>query len=88
MESKLEQQLVLWPAADLNLRLERVRRLMSEAGLEAVLLSDNTNAFYITGRIIRGYIYIEATGKKIFPENIVNITFCCHKSFLYILNLV
>lgn len=66
MESKLEQQLVLWPAADLNLRLERVRRLMSEAGLEAVLLSDNTNAFYITGRVIRGYIYIEATGRTLY----------------------
>ena len=35
---------------------------------------------------------LEYTGEeeleKFISENIVNITFCCHKSFLYILNLV
>ena len=50
--------------------------------------SGNISLTYVENTDLGHEIYIEATGKKIFPENIVNVTFCCHKSFLYILNLV
>lgn len=43
---------------DIQLRLQRVRHFMNTAGAHAMLLADNANIFYLTGRVFRGYIYI------------------------------
>lgn len=43
---------------DLKTRLERVRALMREGQAEACLVTSNHNIFYLTGRVLNGYIYI------------------------------
>lgn len=40
------------------LRLSRVRGLMKQAGLDAVLIADFANLYYLTGRVYAGYAYI------------------------------
>jgi len=47
-------------------RLERIRREMKEASLEALLISDYSNLYYLTGRVYRGYAYVPAEGMPIF----------------------
>ncbi len=62
METKFEQQLLLWPADDHRQRIDKVVANMKSVGLDAVIVSDNANIYYLTGRIICGYIYIDASG--------------------------
>ncbi|MDO4319472.1 MAG: Xaa-Pro peptidase family protein [Bacteroidales bacterium] len=62
MESKLEEQLQLLPAAELDRRIARMTGIMRRAGVDAVLIGDNANLFYLTGRVFCGYIYIDANG--------------------------
>ena len=61
METKSTQQLQLWTDADLALRINKVVANMKCSGLDAVLISDNANIFYLTGRIVCGYIYIDTS---------------------------
>ncbi|MCH5221448.1 MAG: aminopeptidase P family protein [Muribaculaceae bacterium] len=42
-----------------NIRLERLKALMAEAAIERALIRDNANIYYLTGRVFRGYIYID-----------------------------
>ncbi|MDO5394552.1 MAG: Xaa-Pro peptidase family protein [Bacteroidales bacterium] len=42
----------------LSFRLERIFRLMKSEGMNSMLVSDNINKFYLTGRIFDGYIYL------------------------------
>lgn len=41
-----------------QLRLEKVRRGMRAASIGHALVSSNANLYYLTGRVFRGYIYI------------------------------
>lgn len=41
-----------------KLRLGRVLRGMLDAGLKSALISSNSNIYYLTGRIFRGYLFI------------------------------
>ncbi len=47
---------------------------MKKSGLDAVLIGDNANLFYICGRVICGYVYIDASGSITFfvrrPSNL------------------
>ncbi|MDE5773778.1 MAG: Xaa-Pro peptidase family protein, partial [Muribaculaceae bacterium] len=49
-----------------GLRLQRVVPLMSEAGLDAILLADNANVYYMSGRFYRGYVYVDRDGKCLY----------------------
>ena len=40
------------------LRLDRIRDLMKINNTDALLISDNANLFYLTGRVFTGYVYI------------------------------
>lgn len=62
MEHKFEEKLQLLPAGEFAERLGKVTGAMAEAGLDGVLVSDNANLFYLTGRIFCGYIYISRDG--------------------------
>lgn len=62
MESKLEEQLLLWPADEAARRVARIVSLMRERDVEAVLIGDNANLFYLTGRVFCGYVYIDVNG--------------------------
>ena len=41
------------------LRQERVRRRMLEDGVEACLISSNTNIIYLTGTLFAGFVYMD-----------------------------
>lgn len=48
---------------ELQRRLKRVYSAMASANIDAALISDNANLYYLTGRVYCGYIFIVA-GKK------------------------
>lgn len=55
--------LVLLTADEQQLRLQRLRTLMADAKTDAILITDNANTYYLTGRVFSGYIYIPLEGK-------------------------
>lgn len=60
------QPLNLLPEPEQQLRLGRLRRLMADASLPAILVTDLANIFYLTGRVYNGYIYIPTEGKPVY----------------------
>ena len=66
MKSVNELKLILWPDDEYRLRLDRLRAGMAKAGIDAILLNDNANLYYITGRVYAGYAYIPQQGLPIF----------------------
>lgn len=48
------------------LRLEKVRGIMNEKKIDALLISDNANKYYLTGRVFSGYIYLPLKGEPIY----------------------
>lgn len=59
-------QLILLPDSEVTLRIEKVRDAMASAGLDAVLIADNANLYYLTGRVFAGYAYIPAKGAPLY----------------------
>ena len=51
------------PADEVTLRVDKVCRQMTELSLDAVLVGDNANVYYLTGRVFCGYVYITARGE-------------------------
>lgn len=66
MKNVQETRLILWADDEYRLRLEHIRRQMSKASIDAILLSDNANIYYLTGRVYAGYAYIPLKGMPIF----------------------
>lgn len=62
----LRDRLQLLEPTDLAEKLASVRRHMSETGLSSLLVSDNANKFYLTGRVFDGYIYLSPTGQTVY----------------------
>ena len=56
------RQLILWSHDDYALRLSRIRQQMEAAEVDALLLADNANIYYLTGRVFAGYIYLPSRG--------------------------
>lgn len=60
--------------SEMQSRLGRIYEKMSEAGAQAILLSDSSNIYYVAGRVFRGYIFIAAGCDPLFfvisPNNI------------------
>ena len=50
--------LQLLSADELALKLSRLKKLMEQDGIDAMLLTINANLYYMTGRVYGGYIYI------------------------------
>ncbi len=57
--STIEQQ-------DLALRWARIQQLMTQSDVDALLVSDNVNLCYVSGRVFGGVAYIPAEGNPIF----------------------
>ena len=57
MENKLIFNLL--PPEDLEDKLLRLRALMSANNLDSILICDNGNKYYLTGRVFSGYILID-----------------------------
>lgn len=53
---------VLLPADEHAKRVTKARDAMARHGLDALLISDNANIYYFTGRVYSGYLYIPASG--------------------------
>lgn len=66
MKPTIESAVTLLPEDEQNLRFNRVRALMKEANLPAILISDNANTYYLTGRVFSGYIYLPLEGMPIY----------------------
>ncbi len=47
-------------------RLEQIRAGMTASETSALLIADNANKYYITGRVFAGYVYISLEGPVIF----------------------
>lgn len=65
--TKPEQNILqLLPQAELELRLARLRDIMAANGADALLIGDNANIYYLTGRVFCGYIFITMTGDPVY----------------------
>lgn len=58
--------LVLLDKDEQQERFNRVCRSIKEAAIDAILVTDNANIYYLTGRVFDGYIYLPANGKAIY----------------------
>lgn len=50
---------------DIKLRIEKIRKLMKEEEIDALLIASNTNIYYTTGRFFRGYVYLPSEGEPL-----------------------
>lgn len=66
MKNSQESHLILWSDVEYRLRINHIRRHMSDASIDAILLSDNANIYYLTGRVYDGYAYIPLKGMPVF----------------------
>lgn len=62
MELKFEEELLVIPGAESQLRLHRIADELSRRDIDAVLISDHANLFYVTGRIFCGWALVWADG--------------------------
>lgn len=58
-------QTVILGIEEQTLRLNRTRGIMAEKGMDAMLISDYANIYYLTGRVFAGYIYISANASSL-----------------------
>lgn len=56
---------VLLPPEEQALRLSAIRGSLREIDADAVLLRDNANIYYVTGRVFSGFVYIPLEGDAI-----------------------
>lgn len=56
------QELVLLSREEFSLRLSKVQRKMREASVDAILVADNANKYYLSGRVFAGFAYIPSEG--------------------------
>lgn len=54
----MDTNITLLPHDEVSLRLGRIRSLMVDAKLDAILLTDFADIYYATGRVFAGYVYI------------------------------
>lgn len=50
---------------EVGLRIDRLRRLMRESHVDALLASTTANIFYLSGRVYRGYVYVPLEGEPL-----------------------
>lgn len=50
------------PQSEIRFRIDRIARLLSEQGVDALLVNNNANIFYTSGQVFSGYVYITAAG--------------------------
>lgn len=66
MQAKDFNNLVLLEHDEFERRLDKIRAAMAEQQMPAMLVSDNANKYYLTGRVYAGYAYIPVEGEVIF----------------------
>lgn len=58
----MKQHLLILSSDEFQLRISRLRCLMAKAGVDGIVVSDNANIYYLTGRVYAGYIFVPADG--------------------------
>lgn len=59
-------RLMLLNQPEFNLRADKLRRQMESIGIDAILISNNANLYYLTGRVFAGLIFLPQKGEPIF----------------------
>ena len=59
------QPAVLLAPEEFERRIKAVRRELAPTGADAALITDNANIYYLTGRVLAGYIYLPAEGSPL-----------------------
>lgn len=59
-------ELNLLPAEELTLRLSAIQQLMLREQADGMLIADNANLYYLTGRVFAGYVYVPAAGMPVY----------------------
>jgi len=54
------------PQSDLKIRLNRVQRMLIEAGGDAAVISTGVNIYYLTGLLFSGHIYLPSEGEPLY----------------------
>lgn len=65
MESADKEKLYLLGDAERRLRAGKVKSQMAKAGIDAILIGDNANLYYLTGRVFSGFVYITADSDEL-----------------------
>ena len=60
------EPIILLPDDEYRLRIERLKESMESSALSSVLVSDNANKYYLTGRVFAGYIYVSINLPELF----------------------
>ncbi len=58
------QTLKLLSVDELNLRLSHINEIMSREGIDTIVISDNANLYYLTGRVFCGYVIYNRHSSK------------------------
>lgn len=59
------QQLILLPEEEFRLRLSKVQDKMRSAGVDALLVADNANKYYLCGRVYAGFAFVPSDGDPV-----------------------
>jgi Xaa-Pro aminopeptidase len=63
MKNTLSVNIPALPLEEISIRLNRISNILKEKGIDALLISSNSNIYYTSGRFFRGYVYLMANGK-------------------------
>lgn len=58
--------IVLIGPSEQELRIDRIRRLMGESNIDAIIITNHANIYYLTGRVFDGYIFIPVSGEIVY----------------------
>ena len=66
----------LTPTEEIDRRIAKLQEAMRAHGMDAMLISDNADIYYTSGRVFSGYVYIPANGEATYfirrPEGITD----------------
>ena len=60
------EQFLQIPSIESKNRISNIQQLLINQCIDAALVSDNANKFYLSGRVFNGYVFIPAQGDAIF----------------------
>lgn len=66
MDNMNLEKLQLLTETELHLRLCRIKDAMKNSDIDAILICDNANIYYLTGRVFCGFIYIPIIGQPMY----------------------
>lgn len=62
----MDNELCLLQQSELELRVAKIRKEMQQSSLDAILIGDNANIYYLSGRVFSGYVYVPAEGSVLY----------------------